>query len=104
MKAAAKSLLSAALRLPEADRVELPAELVAHLDGGADEDVDAAWAAEIDRRTREIERGIVKPIPWSAVERAAARRPHDVDAGQPRARLRRARVRCAGDRALVLRR
>lgn len=74
MRAAAKNVLNAALRLPEPDQVELAAELLAHLEGDVDEDVDAAWAAEIERRTREIDQGLVKPIPWSAVRRVSARR------------------------------
>ena len=74
MRTAAKDILNAALRLPEPDQVELATELLAHLEGEGDADVDAAWAAEIDRRTREIDRGSVKPISWPAVKRAAARR------------------------------
>ena len=74
MKTTARSILNAALRLPEPDRVELATELLAHLEGGSEAEVDAAWAAEIERRTREIDQGIVKPIPWSAVRRAAVRR------------------------------
>jgi putative addiction module component (TIGR02574 family) len=74
MRTAAKNVLNAALHLPEPDQVELAAELLAHLEGDVDEDVDAAWAAEIERRTREIEQGLVKPVPWSAVRRAAAQR------------------------------
>jgi putative addiction module component (TIGR02574 family) len=74
MRTAAKSVLRAALRLGESDRVELAAELVARLEGGPDEDVDAAWAAEVERRTREIDQGAVRPIPWSTVKRTAARR------------------------------
>jgi putative addiction module component (TIGR02574 family) len=75
MQTAARNVLNAALRLAEPDQVELATELLAHLEGDVDEDVDAAWAAEIERRTREIEQGLVKPIPWSTVRRAAARRP-----------------------------
>lgn len=74
MRTAAKNVLNAALRLPEPDQVELATELLAHLEGEADEDVDAAWAAEIERRTCEIDHGLVRPISWSAVKRAAARR------------------------------
>jgi len=74
MKTSARSVLNAALRLPEPDQVELATELLARLEGSPDEDVDAAWAAEIERRTREIESGVVKPIPWAAVKRAAVRR------------------------------
>ena len=72
MKGTAKKVLDAALRLPEPDRVELVEELLADLDG-ADEGVDAAWAAEIDRRTREIDEGKVKPVTWAAVKRRIAR-------------------------------
>ena len=75
MNAVARNLLDAALRLPEPDQVELAAELLAHLEGETDADVDAAWGAEIERRTREIDHGLVKGIPWSAVKRAAARHP-----------------------------
>ena len=74
MKTTARSILNAALRLPEPDRVELATKLLAHLDGASEAEVDAAWAVEIERRTREIDRGMVKPIPWSAVKRAAVRR------------------------------
>jgi putative addiction module component (TIGR02574 family) len=74
MRTAAKDILNAAVRLPEPDQIELATELLAHLEGEGDDGVDAAWAAEIERRTREIEHGSVKPIPWSAVKRAAARR------------------------------
>jgi putative addiction module component (TIGR02574 family) len=72
MKEAAKKVLSAALKLPEPERVELVEELLAELDG-SDEEVDAAWAAEIDRRTREIDDGHVKPVSWATVRRRIVR-------------------------------
>jgi putative addiction module component (TIGR02574 family) len=31
------------------------------------EDVEAAWAEEVERRVREIDRGEVKTIPWEDV-------------------------------------
>jgi putative addiction module component (TIGR02574 family) len=71
MKGTTKKVLNAALKLPEPDRVELVEELLAHLDG-PDEEVDAAWAAEIDRRTREIDEGKVKPVSLSTVRRLIA--------------------------------
>jgi putative addiction module component (TIGR02574 family) len=74
MKTAARSILKDALRLPEPEQVELATELLAHLEGASEAEVDAAWAAEVDRRTRDIDRGLVKPISWSAVKRAAVRR------------------------------
>ena len=74
MKTAARSILNAALRLPEPEQIELATELLAHLEGASEAEVDAAWAAEVERRTREIDKGTVKPISWSAVKRAAERR------------------------------
>jgi len=68
MKGPAKKVLNAARKLPEPDRVELVEELLADLDG-SDEDVDAAWASEIGRRTREIDGGKVKPVSLAAVRR-----------------------------------
>ena len=44
----------AALSLPLNERAELAADLLASLDGEPDEDVEAAWAAEIERRIRRI--------------------------------------------------
>lgn len=72
MKGAAKKVLRAARELPEPERVELVEELIADLDG-SDEEVDAAWATEIDRRTREIYEGRVKPVSWATVRRRIAR-------------------------------
>ncbi|MBD0306138.1 MAG: addiction module protein [Nitrospiraceae bacterium] len=34
--------------------------------------MDAAWAAEIEQRTREIEQGEVHSIPWSTVRRGTS--------------------------------
>jgi putative addiction module component (TIGR02574 family) len=72
MKATAKKVLNAALRLPEVERAALVEELLAELDG-SDEDADAAWAAEIERRTREIDAGTVKPVSWATVRRRIQR-------------------------------
>ena len=48
----AHRLLKDALDLPVKDRADLVAELLASLEGEPDEDVEAAWAAEIERRAR----------------------------------------------------
>ena len=50
----AKKLLNEALGLPTEERAELAAELIASLDGPADADVEAAWAAEIERRAAKV--------------------------------------------------
>ena len=70
----AKEIVSAALRLPESERLQIVEELLASLEPAADEDVDAAWAAEIDRRSREMKEGTVRPIPWGEVKSRARER------------------------------
>ena len=52
MSERAHKLLKDALGLPVQDRADLIAELLASLEGEPDEDVEAAWAAEIERRAR----------------------------------------------------
>lgn len=74
MKQSAKKILNAALGLPEPDRVKLAEELLATLEGKPQKDVDTAWAEEIERRTREIDHGKVKPISWSKLKKSAMRR------------------------------
>jgi putative addiction module component (TIGR02574 family) len=46
-------VLDAALRLTPKERAEVVAKLLATLDGD-DDDVEAAWAAEIERRARRV--------------------------------------------------
>ena len=53
--------------LPESDRAELAGRLLESLHGEPDEDVEAAWAAEIERRIRQLDSGEVKTIPWEEV-------------------------------------
>ena len=69
MTRAAEALLADALRLSPEVRAELAAELLASLDGPADPDAEAAWAAEIERRVDAIEAGAVALEPWEDVKR-----------------------------------
>lgn len=69
MNTQSQGLLQSALALPEADRAELAASLIRSLDTQADEDADAVWAAEIQRRVESIDNGEVKLIPWDDVMR-----------------------------------
>lgn len=69
MTKAAEALLADALRLSPEVRAELVAELLASLDGPADPDAEAAWAAEIERRVDDIEAGAVAVEPWDDVKR-----------------------------------
>jgi putative addiction module component (TIGR02574 family) len=69
----AQTVLAEALRLDVDARAEVAAELLASLDGPADTDAEAAWAAEIERRVAAIEAGTVKLEPWEDVKRRIER-------------------------------
>jgi putative addiction module component (TIGR02574 family) len=69
----AQTVLAEALRLDVDARAEVAAELLASLDGPADADAEAAWAAEIERRVAAIEAGTVKLEPWEDVKRRIER-------------------------------
>ncbi len=69
MAKAVQSVLAEALRLDLHGRAELAAELLKSLDGPADPDAEAAWAAEIQRRIEAIEAGTVELEPWEDVKR-----------------------------------
>jgi putative addiction module component (TIGR02574 family) len=65
MSKTAQKVLDEALRLELSERAELAAELLASLDGEADEDVEAAWAAEIERRAARARSGEDAGRPWA---------------------------------------
>ena len=56
-----------ASELSEKDRADLAGLLIESLEGPPDEDVEATWAAEIERRVAELDAGTVKGIPWEEV-------------------------------------
>jgi putative addiction module component (TIGR02574 family) len=62
-----QELYREATDLPERERAELAGMLIESLDGPPDENVEAAWAEEVERRVREIESGTVETIPWEQV-------------------------------------
>jgi putative addiction module component (TIGR02574 family) len=62
-------LFREALELTDSDRATLAGLLIESLEGPADPEVETAWAAEAERRWREIESGAVKTIPWEDVKR-----------------------------------
>jgi putative addiction module component (TIGR02574 family) len=72
-----QELLQSALALPEGERAEIAASLIRSLDTETDEDVDAAWATEIQRRVEAIDRGEVRLIPWDDVMRELNGRRHE---------------------------
>ena len=60
-------LFREASALSENERAELAGLLLESLEGEPDEDVEAAWAEEVERRVRQIDSGEVKTIPWEQV-------------------------------------
>lgn len=60
-------MLATALSITSDERAELAAELLASLDGEPDPDVEAAWAAEIERRARRVLRDGPSGPTWEEV-------------------------------------
>ncbi|MEE8586543.1 MAG: addiction module protein [Acidobacteriota bacterium] len=67
MTAVAEEILHKALGLDTTERATVAALLLDSLETEPDEEVEAAWAAEIQRRAEELESGKVKGIPWEEV-------------------------------------
>jgi putative addiction module component (TIGR02574 family) len=53
--------------LSEEERTALAGLLIESLEGEPDTDVEAAWAAEIEKRVAELDAGTVATIPWEQV-------------------------------------
>jgi putative addiction module component (TIGR02574 family) len=56
-------LLVEALRLSRRDRARVAEELLSSLEE-ADEEIAVAWAAELERRSRDVAEGHVQAIDW----------------------------------------
>lgn len=69
MTKATEAVLAEALRLDADSRAQLAAELLASLDGPSDPDAEAAWQAEIEQRSADLDAGKVKLEPWEQVKR-----------------------------------
>ena len=69
MNSDAGKILKAALELSAMDRAELAAQLIESLDDTIDEDADAAWRAEVERRVDDMDSGRGRSVPWSEVRR-----------------------------------
>jgi putative addiction module component (TIGR02574 family) len=68
-----KQVLDEALKLAPDERANVAVELLESLEGGPEEmaDVEAAWAAEIERRARRVLKGDTNGAPWDDVRRRA---------------------------------
>jgi putative addiction module component (TIGR02574 family) len=62
-----EEIISAALSLPPGARAMLAEHLLKSLDAEDQERIDSLWGAEAERRIKEIEDGIVTPIPGDQV-------------------------------------
>lgn len=74
MTSRATQLLREALALPVDERTDVAAELLASLDDAGAEgpaEVEAAWAAEIERRARRVIAGESQGVPWEEVRARA---------------------------------
>ena len=76
-------LIAEALRLPRRERARVAEELLSSLEESADE-VAAAWATELERRSRDVAEGRVQTVAWETArseilkeleERRASRSP-----------------------------
>jgi len=74
MTRAARELLEAALALDPAERADLAATLLDSVDLTPEDDVEEAWAAEVERRVADVEAGRVTTVPWSEARRQLLRR------------------------------
>ncbi|MBC8870124.1 MAG: addiction module protein [Planctomycetes bacterium] len=57
MQASSQGIIDAALKLPEPERAHVVQELIESLSPDSETMMDDAWAAELDRRLAEFERG-----------------------------------------------
>jgi putative addiction module component (TIGR02574 family) len=57
-------LFAQVLRLPRQERARLAEELLVSLEDADDEAVAAAWACELERRSREVAEGKVQTVEW----------------------------------------
>lgn len=66
-----KEVLDEALKLEPDERASVAVELLESLEVAPDEsaDVEAAWAAEIERRARRVLKGESSGAPWDEVRR-----------------------------------
>jgi putative addiction module component (TIGR02574 family) len=71
MSLASKDIFEIALELPEGERLDLAAALLAASEPPTPELAGESWLAEIDRRSQEIDSGSVSCISWEQVKQAA---------------------------------
>ncbi len=68
MSVSPEQVITDALGLPEADRLELVEALIASLESPEAPPFDESWREVIRRRSEEVSSGRVTSIPWSEVK------------------------------------
>lgn len=71
MSQTAEQVLTAALELPDADRLELIEALIDSIQTPDRPPFDESWHAVIRRRSAELTTGSVAPVLWAEVKRRA---------------------------------
>lgn len=66
-----KQIEDEVLRLPEDERAELAQKILISLDVPSESEIAEGWLVEAKRRARELDEGIVQPIPAEEVRRKA---------------------------------
>ena len=69
MKRDAAEILKEALALPTEARAALAGSLLDSLDKGVDEDAEASWEIEVNRRVAELDSGAANTVSWAEVRR-----------------------------------
>jgi putative addiction module component (TIGR02574 family) len=64
MTETARKLFEEAMRLHPEERAALAGLLLESLEPEAEEGVEQAWVAEVERRMAELDSGAVQPIAW----------------------------------------
>lgn len=66
-----EQVLTVALELPDADRIELIEALIESVESPDQPPFDESWGEVIRRRSAELASGSVVAVPWSEVKRRA---------------------------------
>ncbi len=64
-------IVDEALHLPEDERAELAQKLLLSLDSPSDGEIKTAWLREARNRAKELDEGLVQPVPVEEVRRKA---------------------------------
>jgi len=69
-------ILKESMQLSAFERAHLVDELLATLKTEKDDDVDLAWAEEVEKRSLELSGGKVQPVIWDEVRERAHKSAH----------------------------